>query len=459
MLGFHLGNEWRQLWSSSRSRTALVLFLILAVWALYGGLRWQSLSTSALASTPADLLTEREEWLDELEKFEAGEEISPYAARPMSLSYLAIHKPAPLSALAFRGEAIHPHGAIVSGWRSEASLFQRYEVQGPAPLKVGTLDLAFVATVLLPLFLLVLSFDVLSREREAGRLRLFLAQGGEAAQLVLARILVVSSPLLIIVAGCVLVAALLNGGSLAAIALWHLAVIAYVLLWAGIAFCIAVSFATRAGGALAVLAAWALLVVLLPSASQFVAQAVQPLPSKVSYLSEARDAEGQTRRNLAQRAEVYMAEHPGQSADSDDAVPGYYRSAYLANVDINQRTRPILQQLEARQASQRAIVSAASFLAPSLAIQSAFEAASNTGLGNAAAFRKQARAFLEKLLDKIGPATVAKSRLTTAQVQAIPEFAFVKPAVPAAVLLGVAWAAILGLVLALIGWRRANNVV
>ncbi|GAB5415002.1 MAG: hypothetical protein Cons2KO_26050 [Congregibacter sp.] len=457
MLNFYLKRELAVMQQSPARWGSLVLFAVLSVWALMGGLRWQAETERVLDATPADLLTDRASWFAELDKVEAGEEVSPYAARPVSLTTLAIQRPGELAALAFRDEAMDPRSTMINGWRSEASLFRRYEVQGPSALQVGRLDMAFVVTVLLPLFLLILAFDVISSERDAGRYPLFLVQGGNPLWLLLARLLVVAVPLLLVVAACVITAAVVTGASIASTLLWLAIVFAYSLFWMGVTACIAVWVKRPVAGAMAVLATWALIVVLIPSASQFTAQAMHPLPSRVSFLSEARDAEGQSRRNVEKRAEVYMAEHPGQSNAGDDAVPGFYRSAYLANLDINERVKPIVQRLEAQQAAQRGFVNRIAYASPAILVKSGLQALSGTGVERSAAFRRQARDYLGELLSRIGPATVSKSRLTREEALAIGEFEFVAPRLTSRWLPGLIWTLVLAVILLGIAGRRAAN--
>ena len=439
MFAFHLQREWRAMWQSPMRVAMLVSYTVLATWALVDGLRWQAQVEQVHAATPADLLTDRDAWLAELRKAEAGGEISAYAARPMNLTFLALHSPAPLAALAHGGESIHPHSALINGWRSEASLFRRYEVEGPSTLRLGRIDLLFVLTVLFPLFLMMLSFDVISVERSSARLRLFLIQGGQVPALLCARLFSALIPLLLVSVACVLIAALLTGATFVSVAIWFFALLVYALFWSAVAAVVAVGFGRPASGALAVLAAWAVLVVVLPSASQFLAQAYYPVPSRVAYLSEARMAEGETRRNLAARAEVYMAEHPDQGKASDASVPGYFRASYLSNIDINARTRPIVEAYASQQAAQRDALALARFVSPALAVQHLLHDASGTGAEHAAAFRRQARGHLNMLLEHIGPATVSRARLSVEQAQSIPRFQFKADGIDRRSWLALAW--------------------
>ena len=439
MFGFYFQREWAALFGSPIRLLAILSYAVITVWALADGLVWQSQMQRIQAETPADFFTNREDWTADLRRAEAGEDISPYAARPMRFTLLAMHTPGELAALAHRSESIQPHSALISGMRSDASLFQRYEVEGPSVLRLGRMDLAFVVIVILPLVLLLLTFDVLSQERAAGRFRIFLMQGGDAASLLWARILAVLSPVLAIPAICVLAAGALAGAPMGSTLVWLAALLAYGLFWAGVAALVAAAFSHPSTGAIAVLASWSVIVVLIPSAAQFLAQSLHPVPSRVSFLSEARDAEGQTRRNLTERAEIYMAEHPGQGDAPDEAVPGFFRSSYLANIDISARTAPMVQAFEDQQQAQRRFVSLVGYLSPAMLAQDLFFHASGTGPERAAAYRGQVRTHLALVHDVIGPATVNRSRITVAQAESIPDFRFRPPEPPSSRWLAMVW--------------------
>lgn len=449
MLAGFLKREFAALWRQPARAAAIALFAAVCLWSTATGLSWQTDTEQVLAEAPAAVLDEQETWFADLETLEAGGDISPYAARPMNFTVLALHAPAPLAALAYREETMHPHSATINGWRSEASLFRRYEVQGPSALWAGRFDLAFIVVAILPLLLLVLTFDVLSRERESGRLPLFLVQGGSVTALVLARVLAVGLPLALVPVAIVVVTSVVQQASAGAALLWIATTLVYTALWAGLATWIAVRFRSAATGALAVLAVWALIVVLIPSAAQFLAEAVHPTPSRVTYLSEARDAEAATRRNIEERAEIYMAEHPDQADTPDSEVPGFYRSAYLANVDINERTRTMIQALETEQAAQRRLVSIVGTVSPAIIAQRLFQAASGTGAARSAEFRRQARQYLNRLLEIIGPATVGQSRISLEEARSIPTFTYQRTPAGTAELALIAWLLVLALALTL----------
>ena len=455
MFRFHFRNAWRSLWRTPVHIVLIAAYGALSAWAIVDGFQWMDRVQEIQSESPADLLTDRQEWFADLQKAQNGEEVSPYSARPMNLTFLALHPPGELSMLAHRGEAMQPRLALISGWRSEASLFRRYEVEGPSSLQLGRIDFVFVVTVVLPLVLLMLTFDVLSAERSAGRVRLFLVQGGSALGLLTARIAAITIPLAGLTVIGVAGASFLARASVTSALLLTLVVLAYAAFWAGVAAMIAVLCRRPVHGALAVLASWAVLVIFIPSASQFLAQAMYPVPSRVAYLSEARAAEGVTRRNLTERAEIYMAEHPGQGNAGDEEVPGFYRASYLANIDINAKTSPMVAAFDQQQQEQRDLANLARFLSPALAAQDLMQQLSGAGPGRAAEFRRQSRDHLNEVLETIGPSTVRGVRLSMAEAESIPEFRFQPSSPPFVAWAGVAWMALLSMLSWMIARREA----
>ncbi len=458
MFRLHLRRQWQAYWSEKRSLISLGLYIFLALWALAGGINWHLQMINVVSKPPADMITDRDTWLADLERVESGETVSAYAARPMAMTFLAVQAPSSLASLAYRHESIHPHATLINGWRNESTLFRRYEVQGASALRAGQLDLAFLVTVIFPLILIILCFDIVTREKESGRLRLYLSQGGSVVELVFARLFVVVTPLMVVPMLCVLAAALAFSAPFGHVLIWLSAMFVYALFWCGVVACVALWSNRSTSAALGSFVVWALIAVLLPSTVQFSAQALYPLPSRVSFLSEARDAEAATRRNLDQRAEAYMAEHPDLVVSTDSAVPAYYRAAYLANIDVNNHTAPLIRAAEEQRSSQRRFVKAVGFLSPALVVQGGIEAASGTGVMYSAAFRRQARSFLNHLLNEIGPATVNASRISSSKARKIPEFIFEPPRVPLGAYFGLVWVGCLGLFLLIIAKRKASHV-
>ena len=183
-----------------------------------------------------------------------------------------------------------------------------------------------------------------------------------------------------------------------------------------------------------------------------------PTPSRVAYSTQARAAEAEARRELERRAEVYMAEHDMQAGAEDEAVPGFFRASYLANIHINSSTAPLVARFEERQAAQAAVADRVELVAPTMLAHHVLQDAAGVGAERAAAYRRQVRAHLKLVHEAVGPATVGRRRLTLDEARAIPDFQFVEPATPASAWLGVGWLAALAAGLGLLARRAARRV-
>lgn|GEM_PF-4813772 len=459
MIGLLLRKDLQGLVRRSPLRLGLVvLYAALAVWAGVDGLRWKKAVVDVQSQRSADLLKDRAEWMAELEDVVKNGAKTPFAARPMKLTLQAALPPGPLAELAHQRESIHPHTTQLSGFRNDASLFRRYEVEGPSALAMPAFDLTHLAIVLFPLVLLLLVFDALSGERQSGRLRLLMVQGARPGQLVVARLLTVAVPLWAVTVLVATAVALLGSGSAALggrLVLWLVGFTAYAALWMAIAAWIAARFSRGSEAAMAALVAWVVGVLLVPSFAQFAAEAVYPTPSRVAYLSDAREAEGQARRELDRRTDVYMTEHGLETGKADEGVPGFYRASYLANVHVNASTAPMMARFEQQRAAQARVADRVQFAAPPMLAHRILQDAAGAGVGRAAEFRREAREHLQSLHEAVGPATVGRTRLSLEQARAIPEFRFAEPPVAVGTWLGVGWL----LLLAALGFVAARRAI
>jgi len=97
------------------------------------------------------------------------------------------HPMSPLGGLAFGVRDIVPDVVWVRLLGIEGQLYES-DLGNPFVQALGNLDLAFVWCALAPLALLVLCHDVLTRDRDGGRLPLMAVQGGSLAAVLLVRI-------------------------------------------------------------------------------------------------------------------------------------------------------------------------------------------------------------------------------------------------------------------------------
>lgn len=374
------------------------------------------------------------EWRDALVEIEkTGEASSPFDARPMNIRMPAALPPAPLADFAIGSNDLHPTTTTLTGWSNPGDLFIEYEFSNPTLASIGGFDLTFLVVALLPLIMIGASFDILAGDRERGRARLIAAQAGHVGPSVWKRLVIRN---LAIWACFGLVATLAAFSSpfnatpnttgparFTHFAAWFAAASVYGLFWLSlIAFAAAVIKRSETVAA-SLFASWAVFVFAVPAIGGALAEASYPPPSRLVFLSEMREGEVTAIRETAALTAGFLADHPEMTV-SEEAVPGFYRSNFLANREAARRTTPVLEAFNQSRHQRAQLISKLQYLSPAMIANNALTTIAGGDVARNMAFQEQARAALNDLSERIGPAVVAKQRLSVAEFDAIPAFAF-----------------------------------
>ena len=134
----------------------------------------------------------------------------------------------------------------------------------PALAVSGTFDFSFLASVLLPLFIIVLLYDLFSSERSNGRFHLLAVMTGDDRRLWRMRTLVRVSMLIVVLVLPLWAAALISESSIRSILLISLVVAAHAVLWAALAFVLARRTSTGPVTATQLLAVWVMVALVIP---------------------------------------------------------------------------------------------------------------------------------------------------------------------------------------------------
>lgn len=369
-------------------------------------------------------------WRDDLAALEAGEKKpAPYAARPMNIRIPAVLPPAPLGDFGAASASLYPTTTMITAWSNPADLFAAYEFGNPQLLALGGFDLSFVITVIMPLLMIAVSFDILPGERPSGRLRLLSVQAGQIRTSTWNRLIIRNGALWATMTGVTLLLALVPASDaaftsrLGAYVAWLLIALLYGLFWFCVIAAANIIIKRSETVAAALFAAWALFVFAVPTLGGALAEASYPPPSRLAFLSEVRQGEVAAIRGTAALTAGFLADHPELTV-SDDKVPGYYRSNFLANQEIANRTTPILEAFKRSRAERSALISFLQYASPAMIADAALKAVSGANAERYLAFQDQAASALKDLNTQIGPSVVAKQRLPLAQFNAIPAFDF-----------------------------------
>ncbi len=150
-----------------------------------------------------------------------------------------------------------------------------------------------------------------------------------------------------------------------------------------------------------------------------------------------------------------ILKHPDLTV-SDEAVPDYYRGTYLANLEVESRTAPILEAFVEARAQRDRLIGITQYASPAMLTSGVLNAAAGADMGRFYNFQEQARAALNDVSGLVGPAIVARQRMSLEDVKAIPEFAFEDQTMPS-LLAGSVMPCVYLMLLALVGLALANR--
>jgi ABC-2 type transport system permease protein len=447
-------HEWRLLRAERAVWLACGLLAVCAAYAAANGIGWRE----RRAADVAGIVAAGEAELGAARAAAAGG--GDGSAGAVGSARLDATLPAgPLADFTVGQSDLHPHRAYLSLFRRPDDLFGWYQLASPLSLLSGRFDLAFVVVYLLPLVVIGLGYDLLSRERESGTLTLVLAQPvtlrALAAGKVAARLAVGATLWGALGLAAYLLAGDFGGERPFRFLLWLLVAAAYGLFWLALAVAAAAAGWRSETAAAALATAWLVLVLVVPGLIGVAVEATHPAPSRLEVVTAMRRAANEAARESAALLARYYHEHPelAPAADREGFLPRYY----AAQREVARRVTPVVAAFERRLEEQQALVRRLRFLSPALVAQEAFADLAGTGADRQRRFAAQARSHLDRWHELLGPKVFAAATLAPAEYDALPRFTFAEE--PLATVAARAAGGMAGLLapafaLALWGWRR-----
>lgn len=210
------------------------------------------------------------------EAFEAQPDRHPH--RMVHYGHFAFRPLEPLAAFDPGTDAFTGHTLFLEGHRQNSANFGEVR-QSSLLLRFGQFTPALVMQVLAPLLLIFVGHAVITREREAGTLRVLLAQGLPPGRLVAGKLLAVGGVAAIVTLPALLALGVIAGATSAS-ALLALAMaagyLAWMLAWAVAIVAVSAWLGRSRDALLVLLAAWALGVVAMPRVAAEIATASRP---------------------------------------------------------------------------------------------------------------------------------------------------------------------------------------
>ncbi|MCC5867102.1 MAG: DUF3526 domain-containing protein [Gammaproteobacteria bacterium] len=302
-------------------------------------------------------------------------------------------------------------------------------IENAANLALGGFDVIFVIVFLMPIVIIALTFDLLSRERELGTLPLVIAQGVSLRDFVLARVLGRGVLVLLGMATAGLVAILAVGGPAALWPdglVWLLIAGLYGAFWFALALFVNTLRLGSDQNGVILASCWLVLVVVIPALVSLLSATLYPAPSRVLLTTEIREAAAEAEERAADAREAFLFDHP-ELAGGAGAQEAYFRQVMETERDVAATIAPLLESF-ADQAHQRdALVNRLAVLSPALLADQALLSIAGMDEARARAWRDAVGEFHAAWSELFADRIRREVQVTSAEVEALPVFGFSEP--------------------------------
>ena len=351
---------------------------------------------------------------------------SPGALGLSVLSHYTVLPPTSLAALSIGQTDVQPTYYKVTA-HPALSFLNETEIQNPLNVLAGSFDVAFVIVFLLPIFIVALTFDLMSKEKESGVLSLVVAHGVSKTAFIIAkgtaRALLIFTLLLVVgVAAIVLTEPDLGNGAMwVRFGLWFLVVSLYAFFWFALALFVNSWNQPSVTNGVILANLWLVFVVVIPALVNVVATTLYPAPSRVELTTEMREATEIADQEAAESREAFFFDHPemaGESANSDQ----FFLQVLVTDSAVERAVAPLLEEFDLQAESRQEIVNLLQYVSPAITAQNALNAISGTGTERFADFIDQVLAFHENWRGFFTNRVVKGELMTAADFDAIPTF-------------------------------------
>jgi ABC-2 type transport system permease protein len=328
--------------------------------------------------------------LESIERLKGDTSLWQYrvASRPgfarWRVPHFAAMHPSPISSLAIGQRDLSPYFHNLTGLSLYMQLY-RPEISNPHKLLAGNLDLSFVIIFLLPLLILVLTFDLISGEKETGTFPILVIQSRSIRKLLLLKFLfyflLVCILMWLLALAAFIYVGLITYAQLFDAFLWIFTSTVYMLFWFGIMLFIISFNKTSSFNALAALSCWIVFLIVLPSF-------IMTVSASNTYISNTHLSGFIRRRSFSNHSEAAMTSlikefirrHPDMQKDSSMILSGDKGGkAYAAFVEqADSEAYPVFEDYKKKIMARNDQLSWYGSLSPSVTVQSIFNNIAHT---------------------------------------------------------------------------------
>lgn len=441
--------EWRILRLDPALWLVQVMIVATVAYALHNGgvmVERHNAAVAAAMTEEAGRLAHLRQSLADIESGSAAPPSMPFRdprnALFMGSGAAATHAVLPLQPLALTavGQSdLYPATLRVSAATRDTFIFSD-EIANPSHLLSGSFDLAFVLVFLYPLWILALTYNLVSGEREQGTLALTAACPVPLRSVLAGKLLVRAGlPMLFTLAVVVVGLFIALGDALlsaiTALLALLLAITLYGVFWAGLAAAINGLGRDSAYNALLLVVSWIALLLVVPALINGWSEWRHPSPSRAEMVLAVRAAAVDGDRERDASLARYQEEHGHSHSNGDALQRGSYRERTQRRLAVQElamrRVEEIMVVHDQRLLQQQALSSRLGYLSPALLMHLALAEIAGTGHGRYGAFFNQVEQFHRGWRDFFISKAKTETWLEVADYSHFPRFSFVEVRAPA----------------------------
>jgi ABC-2 type transport system permease protein len=316
----------------------------------------------------------------------------------------------------------------VSPWKHRVRMLalegQIYETDASNPdfALIGRFDFAFIASLLAPLFVIFLLFDLRSGERAAGRLELLEASQGQRSLWPIRAGLRIGLLTLAVVLP-LWAGGLWSGASALIMLLATLAVALYLVFWGVVSLYLAKAKWTSSVNLTVLLGVWLGLCAVLPAMLNTAIDRAVPLPDGGEIMLTQREAVNDA-WDLPKAATMtpFIERHPDLAAYADVGESFTWNWYYAFQQVGDQTAEPLSQAYREGREKRDHLTGLASFISPATALERGLERLAKTDTRAALRYEDSVRDFHAELRDYYYPRLFEEREFSVDAAADLPQF-------------------------------------
>lgn len=351
---------------------------------------------------------------------------SPGALGLSVLSHYTVLPPTPLAALSIGQTDVQPTYYKVTA-HPPLTFLNEAEIRNPLNVLAGSFDVAFVIVFLLPIFIVALTFDLMSKEKERGVLGLVLAHGVSKTAFILAkgaaRAVLIFALLLLVGLAAVLLTEpeLANGAMWLRFGLWFLVVSLYAFFWFALALFVNSLDKPSVTNGVILANLWLVFVVVVPALVNVVATTVYPAPSRVELTTEMREATEIADQESAESREAFFFDHP-EMVGGDANADQFFLQVLATDSAVERAVQPLMAEFDSQAGNRQQVVDLLQYTSPAIMTQNALNAVSGTGTERFTDFVEQVLTFHEDWRDFFTSRVIKGEQMSASEFDEIPTY-------------------------------------